>query len=57
MSADTAEAANTAIFAAANSSRKGNASAAMKSDIVKPMPASAPAPASCTHEYCGGLVA
>ena len=35
----------------------GNACPAMKSDIVKPMPASVPAPASCRHEYPAGLTA
>ena len=34
-----------------------NASPAMKSDIVKPMPESAPAPASCRHEYAAGFTA
>ena len=51
------EAANTAIFAAAKSASSGNACAAMNSDIVKPMPASAPAPASCRQEYSSGLLA
>jgi len=48
-----------AIFAAANSVSSGNASPAMKRDIVKPMPASAPAPAPATwrHEYAVGLAA
>ena len=41
---------NTAIFAAAKSSRTGKAWPAMNNDMVKPIPASAPAPASCRHE-------
>ena len=44
MIADKIEAANTAIFAAAKSAATGNAWPAMNSDMVKPIPASAPAP-------------
>jgi hypothetical protein len=29
----------------------------MNNDIVKPMPANAPAPASCRHEYASGFCA
>ena len=50
MMADSTDAANTAIFAAAKSSATGNAWPAMNSDIVNPMPASAPAPNSWRHE-------
>ena len=46
-----------AILAAANAAGAGNACPAMNSDMVKPMPASDPAPASCRHEYSGGLTA
>jgi hypothetical protein len=48
--ADSTDAANSAIFAASKSPGTGNACPAMKSDMVKPMPASAPAPTSCRHE-------
>ena len=48
--AATIDATNTAIFAAAKSSAVGIAWPAMNSDMVKPMPASAPAPSSCRHE-------
>lgn len=44
--AESMDAAKTAILATANSSARGNACRAMKSDIVKPTPASAPAPVS-----------
>jgi hypothetical protein len=47
---ETKEAASTAIFAAAKSPAAGNACPAMKRDMVKPMPASAPAPPSCPQE-------
>ena len=40
------DAPNTASFAAAKSEASANAWPAMKSDIVKPIPASAPAPTS-----------
>jgi hypothetical protein len=46
-----------AILAAAKSPAPGKAWPAMKSDMVKPMPASAPAPASCRHEYAAGFSA
>src|SRR5690606_21776939 len=49
------DAPNTAILAATKSSKRGNAFAAMYSDIVKPMPASAAAPNNCSHEYAGDL--
>ena len=56
--AETIDARNTAIFAAAKSSgSKQIACPAMNSDIVNPMPASAPAPSSCRHEYAAGLTA
>lgn len=55
--AASTEAANTAIFTAAKSLARGNASLAMKSDMVKPIPDRAPAPASCRHEYSWGLAA
>jgi hypothetical protein len=51
------EAPNTAIFAAAKSAAAGNACPAMNSDMVKPMPASAPAPANWRQEYSFGFVA
>ena len=51
------EAIKMAIFAAAKSAAAGNASPAMNSDIVKPMPASAPAPASLRQEYSAGFTA
>ena len=41
---DNTEAANTAILATAKSPASGNACPAMKSDMVKPMPAKVPAP-------------
>ena len=44
------DATNTAILAAAKSVAVGNAWLAMNSDMVKPIPASAPAPANCRHE-------
>jgi hypothetical protein len=44
------EAANTATLAAAKSASAGKAWPAMNSDIVKPIPASAPAPTSWRHE-------
>jgi hypothetical protein len=47
--ADSMDAEKTAIFAAAKSSVAGKACEAMNSDMVKPMPASAPAPASCSQ--------
>ncbi len=50
MTAESIEAVNTAIFAAAKSCAAGKAWPAMNNDIVNPMPASAPAPASCAHE-------
>lgn len=53
----TIEAVKMAIFAAVKSAASENASPAIKRDIVKPMPASAPAPASCRQVYSGGLVA
>jgi hypothetical protein len=40
-----------AICTAAKSLGTGNACAAMESDIVKPMPANAPAPLSCRYEW------
>ena len=43
----TIEAINMAILAASKSVCIGNASDAIKSDIVKPIPANAPAPVSC----------
>lgn len=46
MSADSTDAENTAIFAAAKSASVGNAWPAMNSDMVNPIPANAPAPAS-----------
>ena len=49
-SAARIEAANTAILAAAKSPGSGKAWPAMNSDMVKPMPASAPAPASWRQE-------
>ena len=55
--ADAIEAANTAILAAAKSVSTGNAWLAINSDMVKPIPASAPAPINCRHEYSSGLVA
>src|SRR6266404_5312824 len=54
---ETLDAANAAIFAAAKSNGAGSACAAMNNDMVKPMPASAPAVASWRHEYSSGLVA
>ena len=51
------DAANTAILVAEKSAALGNACPAMKSDIVKPMPARAPAPANCRHVYSAGLTA
>ena len=51
------DAAKTEILEAAKSPAFGNACPAMKSDIVKPMPASAPAPASCLHVYTSGFTA
>jgi hypothetical protein len=39
-----------AIFAALKSASSPNACAAMKSDMVNPIPPSAPAPRSCRHE-------
>jgi hypothetical protein len=56
MSADRTEAANTATLAAAKSLDAGNAWPAMNNDMVKPIPANAPAPISCGHEYSSGLV-
>ncbi len=55
--AEKIDAANTAILAAEKSVALGNACPAMKSDIVKPMPARAPAPANCRHVYSAGLTA
>src|SRR5262249_59003791 len=55
--AERIDAANTAILAAEKSAALGNACPAMKSDIVKPMPARAPAPANCRHVYSAGLTA
>src|SRR5512134_2168001 len=46
-----------ATFATVNSTGSGNAWPAMNSDIVNPIPASAPAPASCRHVYASGLAA
>src|SRR5688500_17737070 len=57
LSADTTDAANTAILAAEKSAASGKASPAMNSDIVNPMPASAPAPASCRQVYAEGFSA
>jgi hypothetical protein len=54
---ETLDAANAAIFAAAKSDGAGSACAAMNNDMVKPMPANAPAVASWRHEYSSGLVA
>src|SRR5580658_7613212 len=45
--ADRIEAMKTAILAASKSASDQNASPAMNSDIVNPIPATAPAPASC----------
>ena len=55
--AERIDAANTAILAAEKSVALGNACPAMKSDIVKPMPARARAPANCRHVYSAGLTA
>src|SRR5262245_51962710 len=55
--AERIDAANTAILAADKSMALGNACPAVKSDIVKPMPARAPAPANCCHVYSVGLTA
>src|SRR5690349_16165270 len=55
--ADAIEPANIATFAAEKSDSTGNAWLAMNSDMVKPMPANAPAPINCRHEYSSGLVA
>src|SRR5215475_11952866 len=55
--AERIDAANTAILAAEKSRPLGNACPAIKSDIVKPMPARAPAPANCRHVYSAGLTA
>jgi Protein of unknown function (DUF1194) len=46
VTADSIEAANTAILAAAKSASAGNAWPAMNNDMVKPMPANTPAPAN-----------
>src|SRR5689334_14511724 len=55
--AEKIEVKNTAILAAEKSVALGNVWPAMKSDIVKPMPARAPAPANCRHVYSAGLTA
>ena len=55
--ADKTEAMNTAILAASKSASDRNASPAMKSDIVNPIPPSAAAPANCAHEYSLGFSA
>src|ERR1700722_5034441 len=52
---DKTEAMNTAILAASKSASDRNASPAMKSDIVNPIPPSAAARANCAHEYSLGL--
>src|SRR5690606_33085754 len=51
------EARKMAILAAAKSEGTGNASEAINSDIVNPIPASAPAPVSCLQLYDTGLSA
>ena len=51
------DATKTAIFAASKSAATENASLAMKSDIVNPIPASAPAPATCSYEEIWRLTA
>ena len=57
MNADRIEAAKTAILAASKSASARKASPAMNNDMVKPIPASAPAPANCAHEYSLGFTA
>jgi hypothetical protein len=55
--AERIDPAKTAILAAAKSDVSVSAWVAINSDIVKPIPASAPAPASWRQEYSSGLVA
>lgn len=50
MTTDTTEAPNTASLAAMKSLSLGRAWPAMNSDMVKPIPANAPAPMSCSQE-------
>ena len=57
ISAEMTDAANTAILAASKSLGTLNDCPAMNSDMVKPMPASAPAPASCRQVYAVGFSA
>ena len=57
MIAERMEAAKTATLAAAKSAGAGNAWPAMNSDMVKPMPASAPARKLARQEYSSGLLA